>query len=84
VTLANQTADLDVSPFVHFVQSTVWNWARNEACKVSLPGVKDRDDDSAQSHFQHALMEASTSSNGSCRRVEYCNIRHRAACRRAK
>jgi hypothetical protein len=81
VTLANQTADLNVVSYVQFVQSTVWNWARDEPSNASLSDGNNGDNEFAQSQFRCALMETSTASNGSRWRVEYCDIRHRAACR---
>jgi hypothetical protein len=81
VTLANQTADQGVSPYVQFVQSTVWNWASEEPRNVSIPDVGSRNDEKPQGEFRCAVMESSATSTASRWRVEYCNIRHRAACR---
>ena len=81
LTLANQTADVNVLPYVQFVQSTVWNWAPDEPRNVSLPDATGRSDENTRGLFRCALMDTSTASAASRWRVEYCNIRHRAACR---
>ncbi len=80
-TLGNQTADLNASPYVHFVQATVWNWAPDEPRNVSISNTTSRDGENAKGQFRCALMETSTASIASRWRVESCNTRHRAACR---
>jgi hypothetical protein len=81
LTLDNQTADLNISPYVQFVQSTVWNWAPGEPRNVSAADAVTRENEDAQGEFRCALMETSTGSNAGRWRVDYCKVRHRAACR---
>jgi hypothetical protein len=80
-TLGNHTVDQTVSPYVQFVQSTVWNWAPEEPRNASVPDTSSRRDESTQGEFRCAMMESSATSTASRWRVEYCNIRHRVACR---
>jgi hypothetical protein len=81
LTLTNQTAGRDISPYVEFVESTVWNWALGEPRNASLPDAASQDDKDTAAQFRCALMETSATNNFSRWRVEHCNIRHRAACR---
>lgn len=81
VTLSNQSADSNVSPYVRFMQSTVWNWAPGEPRNASLAGASSSDDRSSPSQFRCALMETSAGSTTGNWRVEYCNLRYRVACR---
>jgi hypothetical protein len=81
LTLANETADVGVSPYVQFVQSTVWNWLPGEPRNATSSGSGNSDSGTSNPQFRCALMETSNTVNASRWRVEYCNNRHRAACR---
>lgn len=81
LTLANQTADLNVLSYTQFVHSTVWNWAPEEPRNFSILDASSRDDENKQAQFRCALMETAAAGTASRWRVEYCNIRHRVACR---
>lgn len=80
-TLGNQTADLNALPYIQFVQSTVWNWAPGEPRVIPVQDANSRDDENTQTPFRCALMETSLTRNASRWRAEYCDKRHRTACR---
>lgn len=79
--LGNQTADTNVSPYVQFVQSTIWNWAPGEPRNASIADANSRVNKSRRDQFRCALMETSSTRTTGRWRVEPCEARHRVACR---
>ena len=72
-TLLNTTADIDITPYLSFLRSTIWSWASAEPAVYTDPSYRCAVLDTA----------SSTSTSDADRwRVGRCSSTRRAACRR--